>query len=264
MNVYMCSLCFCNDRVLLAGLEALHRTNTPNLVVAHYLLDNHYPFKHYRTQAAMVQAQIKYNARVVDGLEDRGLAGNANFLLKYMMEKGMKEEDLLIGYDPDSKPLNRGWDKTLVEVMVAEPKLAYLSLNNPPIEPNLESIQGKKPYLRGEEKKIAGHRVFIVSADTNDMINVSCWRVSWLKAIGGTPAGPNTPYYGFNEGPLKAAVNHTGMQNGYLLDFKEDGRGDKGWFGYLHDFEYQNWKKDHLSGYRPSFAQWLKDRGISG
>lgn len=150
-----------------------------------------------------------------------GGVGGANWAVAQL---GLADDDVLIGYDPDSNPLTDGWGKALVDVMSADPQLDYLSLM--PVVHLLTH--------RWQFKVVRGHRV--AWDDRPEMFGVTAWRGKFIKR-----GLPDHRLYGGVEGDMHAL----GHVNHYLYDFREGER------AFPHPASYTQWKREHVAGTFP-------------
>jgi hypothetical protein len=245
MTTIAVTLGFTPARVLEAGMNAFYATAEPGNIDAHYFLDQHYPLRRKHNVKDLRDICKQHDMKWVDSGQDRGLVDGFNYLMTRVQPD---DDDLIITYDPDSEALTPGWNTAMIDAMRGDESLAWVSLLCTQIARNIEGR-----FLPGDYIEAGGRCVFI--PNRIDMISVSCFRWSFLKAIGGLRG--HYKYYGQVEIPLYQAAHSMNMRYGYLTDFIELSA-DAGGFGRLHDPEYTAWKQAHIHGYSGRFEEWLR------
>lgn len=236
------TLGFCGPKVLNAGLESYAKTAV--LPSPHYLVYQHYPVGGEQNKIDLHNIADKRGMQFFDSGYDRGLIDGFNNLMNTI---GWDSSEYIVGVDPDSDPDTVGWDKAAVEVLHDDPQLGWVTLSSKPIKYNID-----EGVLGGQFRIIGGHKVFVPYRV--DMINVTVWRSSFLKEVGGLKQ--SFKYYGQVEAPMWNDLLAKQMKYGYLYDYTELGS-----HGAMHDDSYTKWKRDHIGGYSGGFAQWLMNQG---
>lgn len=159
-----------------------------------------------------------------------------------MSQLNMADDDVVIGYDPDSCPISPGWDLALVEVMRKDPNVNWSSLMSPRCQPELTA----RGYT---SRKLDQIEVWYTK---QAVVNSICaWRVGWLRRIGGLQE-PNA-FYGGLECSMYAALGPN--QWAFLPGWWEDDRLRDGM-----DPEYRVWKwrHAHLHDWPGDFKSFLE------
>lgn len=144
-------------------------------------------------------------------LPNRGVSANwSNVAYLY----GVGEGDVLIGADPDERPMDKGWVKAMADVMREDPNIAICSL----MLPELMDLEGFfKNYILGE-RILAGHRVWYGKAMCQwALIGISG---RFIEKAGGVPHPEIAPIYGWIETACDAHMKAYGMDWVMLPDFR--------------------------------------------
>jgi len=143
-------------------------------------------------------------------LKNKGVSGNWSQIFDYAC---LGEGDVLIGADPDERPVKDGWVKAIADVMAADPKIAVCSLVMAE-----QSELLKDPKFIDEERVVAGHRVMYMKGCMNwALIGLSG---TFIKRCGGVPVPSNAPMYGWIEGACWDPMRFMGMRYVVLLDYE--------------------------------------------
>lgn len=234
MKLYTLMLSFAPARIIEPSLENLFlKSPYPTQLV---ITDNHYPLNRVANRKELVRLSIKYGALLFDSGADIGAAQSFNQVTDHLP---LNDGDFILGYDPDSWAIEPGFDGAMVSVLQKYPDLAYVSLANDDVTFKANDIQWED---RGDVK---------IPLNRPEMNNITLFRWSWLKHIGGLRQICN--YYGFLENHLWKSLQETGMHMGYLPTHKEDIR-----LTALHDPEYIQWKAEHVGfKFEGSFGDYL-------
>lgn len=237
--IYTVSLGFCPARILEQSLDHLQETRDKSLYNQLVVTDNHYPMNREQNRKELMRIALKHGALFFDSGGDIGAAQSFNQVTNTLP---LLDHDYVLGYDPDSWALNPGFDREMSEVLDHYPDLAYVSLTNP-------DVTFKNPEIVWEHRP----RVSVIT-NRPEMMNVTMFRWSWLKKIGGLEQV--CKYYGFMEGKLWRGLSDTSMHSGYLPDYQEDIR-----LTALHDPEYIEWKSKQVNfHFNGSFKEYLDEQ----
>ncbi len=249
MNVHILTMAYCNARVFAAGATALH--STVDMSGKHHtILDNHYPLG--RTELldelkAYVWADSLHGHReVISAGHNLGLHEGLNFMI---MKLGMtlQPEDIIVAFDPDEKPLKQGWLDAMIRVMEADPRVAWLSLMNPPCRAHLKSLGCTSETIGGERVEFPGHAL---------MNTVVAWRYEAIQKVGRFHE-PHA-YYGGIELAMQPKFMDAGYRIGWMTDYDVAPLHD------LADPQYTAYKRAHVGFDLPefpgSFDEWLAAR----
>lgn len=256
MKVHFLTMLYCNSRVFAAGMEELHRTvNLRGMEATHWLLNQHYPLNGEATTSTARDYAEGENARYghsgavrwLDAGHNLGLHRGLNYMVDQL---DLQDDDVVIGFDPDEKPLREGWAQAMVDVFKADPTCGWISLMSPPAAEYMNSHGAT-------DKDVGPHRLRVPGYS---LINTVCgWSGRAIKAMGKftEPHG----FYGGFEGAMMPPTMAAGYWIGWLRDY---------WVAPLHDLhepEYQLYKRHHVGFALPvfpgSFADWCNSRGIT-
>lgn len=216
------------------------------------LLNQHYPLggeeKNTRKLEKCV-AQLSKRAKIE--LFDAGEGLGCSRGVKYCLDKiDFSDDDILITYDPDERPITVGFDKILTEIVTTDERFPLASCMHLNIEIEL--------HQRGADTSMVGeHRVY--SSRTPCIWSVQAWRGDWLNAVGGYSDASGGDY-GLVENKMWGNLARTGKRHCYASD---------AWVWTWPDCtkfidkEYLAWKWDYgQRGIRISFTDWLKARNL--
>src|SRR6185369_2239868 len=116
MSVHFITTVYCNENVFRAGMKELRRTTALfEMRATHWLLNQHYPLGGDETKQAIAEYAGMYgNVRVFDCGRNLGLHDGLQFLVDQIEPL---DDDVVVGFDPDEKPLSDGWAHAMVDVM---------------------------------------------------------------------------------------------------------------------------------------------------
>jgi hypothetical protein len=221
-----------------------YETNT--IESKHFYIDQHYPLDREKNRERCLEICKTRGITVLDPGKNLGLHHGFNWALN---EINPGKDDIVIAYDPDSYPMNVGWDRALVETIRSEPSIAWATLNGPRCQTDMSRFVCDDRVVAGRNVKIAP-RAFV---------NTTCaWSVSFLEKIGGLRE--NSEFYGHLEAPMFHELTKIGLKQAFLIDYTESDH-----LRDLHDRAFQVWKwlHAHTGEYRGDFGQWLSE-GMPG
>lgn len=120
--------------------------------------------------------------------------------------------DVLIGIEPDEKPLNKGYVQAMADVLLSDRKIALVSL----------LMKEQEQYLKDNpqsftEENIAGHRCYVVHG-TMSMAMIG-FSGRFLNEIGGIPVPDGTSIYGNIESASYNEIKEHGYEWCFLADY---------------------------------------------
>lgn len=231
MSIYAVTVSHCNPEMLAHGLIKARQTMRCFLDVSRWVIvDHHWPIKKYLTSTCVGKLAALVDGEVIRPDKNLGGVGGANLAFDYLE---LKDDDLVIGYDPDSNPVTPGWDDALIQVMVNDRSLPYLSLMHKHV------LNNRKWQIRD----VNGYRV--ASDTAPEMFNITIWRGSTIK--NGLP-GAHLMW-----GGLESFLWSQGKMGAYLIDYLEDVP------PLHHPQEYNDWKQHHHSGrFKGNFNEYIE------
>lgn len=206
------------------------------------LVDHQYPLKHWETKESLVRIAKVFNFKLIAPLKNLGAHHGFNWALKQI---DLQPEDIVFGVDPDCNIVTPGWDKAMIQVFTAQPRIGSLSLLLDAIVPHNQS--------NWAIDTINGIKVGFLNKP--EMFNVTGWKGEFLLASGGLKALMG--FYGHVEVAMRHEAQTHHFRQGYLMDYRET-------FNLVpHDEEYNKWKGLHVGGYKKNFGEYLKENGIN-
>jgi hypothetical protein len=205
--------------------ESLYKLN-PDTNFTHVIADLGYPLGQKRESWEIVPQYMSINKRknaaeIIDigtthGSEfvrfpNKGVSGNWTQVAQ-MYEVG--RGDVLIGADPDERPMDEGWVDAMSKVMQGDSSIAICSL----VLPELLALEGFfEKYFWGE-REINGIRVW----EGRHMCQWALIGISgnFINAAGGVPSPDAAPLYGWIETACDAHMKRLGMKWVMLPDYR--------------------------------------------
>lgn len=230
MKLWTVTVSYAPIEILAHGLKRYFETT---LVPSEYVvLDHLYPKVDPLEITGLVENS--FSLHLMRPYKNMGGHEGFNWVVKNLP---VEDDDLIIGYDPDSNPLTKGWDEAMLEAMRSHRSLGSISLMHTAIK--------DKPWIVSDDKP----RVALLGRP--EMFNVTMWRVSALKATGGLLA--DRKLYGMVETAMYRKFTEMGLYSGYLYDYEE------GPCPVAHDPMYVKWKEAHaFFGFEGSFEEFLE------
>lgn len=226
MNVHCVTVSFATNQVLRHGLGKLTSSELGRWQIGRrVVLDNRYP----NPQPKLVSEIVREASDSVEGClpwetitapYNLGGSEGFNFACDFI---NPAEEDLILGFDPDSNPVKKNWVLAMIVALLDRPDLAYVGLMPSYIADRY------KPDTKG-----------LVVPESADKLGVAMWRASFLKQAGGLKA--RHELYGEVEGPMLKRARELGMNMAYLYHYQE------GPCPIPHDPAYTRWKAEYGSG----------------
>lgn len=245
MNVYAISLCFNRHDIVRESLAQYEATKSGNVQYRHILVDQHYPLPNKQENRAKLR-QLGPQYEVLDPGRNLGLHHGFNWACSQLP---LKDDDILIGYDPDSYPVTPGWDMALVTAIAHGGNVAWASLMNPISRRELDE-RGFTPRRIGHIHTLETHRPCVNS--------ICAWRWDFLRKAGGLKEP--TAFYGGLECAMWKALNDQKQKWVYLLEWHE-----KSYFFDKQDMVYRDykWHHAHTGQWPGDFESYLHHRGIN-
>lgn len=254
MKVFAITLCFSNPKILMSSVLAYHMTRNKGMQLdGHILVDQHYPLHREQMLESIRTLQNEFDSiRVWDPGKNLGLHGGFNWA---MAQVGLKDEDIVIGYDGDSMPLGNGWDMALVRAISArrgpgQKDVVWASLGNP------RTISDIKE--RGYDREVVDGYLELWQTKTAITNSVCAWRYGWLKRVGFLHE-PRA-FYGHLEAEMWGRLNKDREAWAVLPQWSESDD-----LRYMHDREYvaYKWFHSHTKEWPGDFKSFL-DAGCPG
>lgn len=214
----------------------------------HWLLDQHYPLpdKEENTQQ-LLNISYEYGLHYLDAGKNLGYHEGINYVVRFT---NMRDEDIVIVYDPDALMFNCEWVPAIIKCFEADPQLALVSATVPNIHDNEFRNKGMT------QKTLNGIQVAYPHAAV--CMSVSAWKVDFILKNGGLKEP--RPFYGGIEARSWLDLKEQGRTWACLLDYQENVL-----LGELQDPIYREYKLAHASpdGAWPTgdFDSYLRHKG---
>lgn len=235
------SLCYNQPDVIYNSVRRYYETTTQP--TRHILFDAQWPLERTKMDNVLKTLHADYGCEIHNIGQNMGLARNFNHCLSLI---DLDSTELVVAYDPDSWPMERGWDQAMLDVIRSRANAAWISLWHPHAQRE----------LLGENRGAAeGNLVWATSAVMN---SVSGFRPSWLKACGGLYE--INPFYGGVESNTWDRLAEHGMRWVFLRDYTE-----VFWpKPELLNSEYRDYKFQTTHGGKKQveFSEWLRAKGL--
>ncbi|MBP7210947.1 MAG: hypothetical protein KBA02_07125 [Paludibacteraceae bacterium] len=247
MNVYKVSCGFVAADRFAGAAKKMYEEDILTIDAPHYFLYQHYPINKEENKKQLQDICNKYGIIWIDSGYDRGLHNGFNHLVSVI---DPKDEDVLLGIDPDDIVLTRGWDKAIVDVVSSQNSVTMACLDN-------YFALNHSPGCVFEDAVIAGYRVKIPT-NRPTMMNASGFTARWFKQMGGF--NEPTTHYGHVESHIWQQLIKHFKRYAILLDYKLENRP-----GQLPEQNplYTQYKQAQASFQsRESFEEWLIKKGL--
>lgn len=235
--IYAVTLSHCLPEVISHGLSKARRTmGSFDKIDQWIVVDHHWPLQKELTSKIITQAALIVHGSIIKPEKNLGGVGGFNFAFSQL---DIRDDDLILIYDPDSNPITHDWFTAMIDVMREDTSIPYLSLMF-------------RCHLNNRQwmiKEVAGHRV---ASDHNpDAINVTLFRGSVVK--NGLPGSEKM------WGGLEAALFRLNQKGSYLIDVIEDS------CPIAHPPEYGRWKgqhdQNHFAGNFDEYVRFIEQNG---
>lgn len=205
----------------------LGRMILANRVRPDFVVQGHYPINKKKNNNDIKLICEAFNIPVLDPGEDLGSAQSQNWALSQI---GLNESDFFINLDPDSA-CHSDWVTAAKIVLYEDPYCMLISCMAPMVQ---RYMANRPPFI---ERNAVNVRYRIPQTPTP--FNLSMWRYSFIKEIGGIPQ--MGPMWGETEGPFYAHCQARGKYHAYLLDYMEDENGK-----FMQDKQHNEFKDRHM------------------
>lgn len=244
MRKAIITLCFNRPEVVRNSIQRLNKTQKTD-GFEKYLIDVSFPIPdktHNTIELATMANQFGY--KLLKPAYNRGVARNWMWAVE---ELELNNNDVIIGMDPDSEPIDNGWADALVDVLTGGQKIAYCGLTR--VSP---------PGLATEvdESKIIYSRSVINTRKVRHYSQPIGWPMGGFSAGFVRERGIWQPRsrYGFIE---HETIRNMGDWKWVMLDEFRDQTSDRG------ETIYRDWKVEQAQGKTDlDFEAWLKDKGL--
>lgn len=223
------------------ALELFEKQNKGFPVVKKLLLDPGYPLETEDNSLKLSMLAAEYGWQYAK-IENISVADNWNQAIKLM---DLKEDDIILGMDPDGRPQEDGWLAAMMDVFDHSPECITVQFSQPGVE---QQQHGQTVVKFGNTEVYNYPRLIAWS--------LGSFSVKWLNRIGGM--GQQAAKYGYTEHHI---MDHAGKLGAkfYIL---------KGFHDHhlkAPDDLYTQWKLESAQKkINSDFADWLKINGHTG
>jgi hypothetical protein len=211
MKTYCISLCHQNIRIVRKSLERFYASKNPHCAVHHILVDQCYPLPdRYQVRKELEQISKEFGCQLLSPGQNLGLHKGWNWA---MNQFPIADDDVWIGYDPDSYPITPGWDMALVTAIAYGGDVGWASLLNQP-------ATWQVPQQGYRERQINQLRAWQV--DRPAVNSVCAWRGDFLRRSGGL--SEPMAFYGHLESAMWIHLGHMNLKWVFLPGWTEDER----------------------------------------
>ena len=212
LKVWTVSLAYTSLDIIEESIAQYYATKHSDVETVHLLVDQHWPL-YARDRAARLRDLCqKFGLTYLDPGKNLGLHDGFNWALEQV---AIPDNAMVIGYDPDSYPVTKGWDMAMCDLFVAYPWISWLSLWHQHCDRQIieEKAAGPELYLGG----LRNVRCFPVKRAV--MNSVCGIRRGWLRSVGGLTEG--NKFYGGLEVAMWEKLQQTKSEWVFLPDYKE-------------------------------------------
>lgn len=203
-KVWAVSLCYNDFEVIGMSLRQYRATSSPQVETVHVLVDQHWPLGGDSRASKLRGLAESMGGLYLDPGANLGLARGFNWAVSQLP---IPDNAMIVGYDPDSWPVDFGWDEAMCDLFVARPDVAWFSLWHPHAQRELLEEN------RGEDLGDG-----TVRAKSAVMNSVCGWRKKWFREVGGLHE-VNEKYGGLESHTFPRLGNWKWI---FLKNFRED------------------------------------------
>lgn len=236
--IHTITMAFTEPHILRFSLESYYKTATEP--TTHYVLDNHYPIKKTQNSIEVQQICKDFNCHYITAGKNLGLHHGFNFVYEQLT---LQPHEIVIGYDHDSNPVTKGWDKALCKVLHHKEENIWCGMMFPIA---YKDIQKAPVLLRNVDDVRYAHLL-------NPIVNSVCGiKASFLKLSKGLQESTN--FYGHLEVVMWDIMKKHHREWLVLLDYFEEPHP-----ALDHRFEYSayKWAHAHERSHTGDFESYL-------
>lgn len=228
------------SRIWGKSIERYHKTKHGGLEYKHVFLDNLYAInKEKNSKENKIICESSGVEYVCDG-SNLGNANGFNYVTRYLNQRyTLNDNDILIGYDPDSTPVSNGWDMALVTTFLDQ-STGWATLY----------AQWLVNQFKYTERKI--NQVRVHETHQAIMNSICAIRYSFFRDAGGFSEVTNG--YGGLEVKMWPHFARLNKKWVFTADYWEDHE-----FHHLQDEEYKRfkWYKGHTGQCTGTFEDYV-------
>jgi hypothetical protein len=241
MKVWTITLCHNDPEIISDSLRQYYATKSPKVETIHVLVDQHWPINKIACKRSLESLARDYKCVLLDPGRNLGLHDGFNWA---MNQFAIPDNAGIIGYDPDSWPIQSGWDEAMCKAFMGDPTINWISLWHQHAYSQLiaeGAAYANIETINGIELQTLKRAV---------MNSVCMFRAGWLKSVGGLYEG--NKYYGGLEVAMWEKIKPGRWV--FLPGFLEDLR--------LHDrvhpwYREYKWRHAHLRDFTGTFEEYV-------
>jgi len=240
LKVFCITLGFVPPRIWAKSCEQFYKTKDPDIEVHHYFVNQWYPLNDYADMMEIHAINHKYGVHWIDPQKNMGLHNGFNWALEQVKPA---DDDIIIGYDPDSFPCGPGWLKTFL-IALSYPDVVWASSTS-------ELLTADKK-AKGYDVRQKEDRTFWLPKHA--VANSVCaWKYNWLKEVGFLDEPRD--YYGLLECNMWNKLKVTQKKWAFCMDHQEVDP-----LRTSHDRSYvmYKWCHAHLNSWPGDFKSYLQ------
>lgn len=239
MRVVLASCMFAPVDIITESYAQMQRTMSGQ-EVEKYFLNQHWPIKKASTIEAYKELAKTHGAHFLDAGKNLGLHHGYNYIFE---QAQLKDEDVVICYDPDLWPLTPCWDLAMVKVFSERPEISWIATKSEVLD--TEVTTWKNEMVGGVEVSYPGKAC---------VQSLCAFRWSWLKEIGGFDEP--SAYYGGLECHLWSKLGSNKVA--YLQTYRDQMR-------YFENrvvpaYRDYKWAHAHLGTWKGDFESYLQSK----
>lgn len=234
-NIYIITVAFCPAIQLARCYKKYFLSGNGIFVVM-----GHYPInKEKNNRDIKMYLEDRFGVNLLDPGYDMGSAQSQWWALQQI--RGLQDHDYWINLDPDSGYTHEAsdWSSDAAKVLDKDPNCILISCMSPLVESFLKErnieLEIKEISWKEYPKRVVRYGI----ARQPVPFNLSMWRYSFFKELGGIPQVGEK--WGEVEGPVFHHAQQRGKYHAYLLDCMEDESGK-----YMQDRQLLEYKDRYM------------------
>lgn len=232
MRLFTVTLAYAPARTLRAGIDRYYDTIDPGAHFHHLVVNQHYPLNPNPVEGELYTLRAEYDFDRIDPGKNLGYHHGFNYAMQWLDNHfGLHDDDAILCYDPDSWPVERGWNKAIKWAMEMFPEIGTCGILGPVARE--EIVQRGYCHTNPPE---AFRSVWFSNQPI--IASLQAWRVGFLRKAGGFQEP--CKYYGGIEAAMWPHLERQGLKWAVVPDFHDL---DHLWAD--KDIEYRAWQWAH-------------------
>lgn len=206
-KIKMITVGHCNWKTWEGCCKNLYAIKSPEIEIEHYFVYHYYPIDEANNRVQLERITKEYGLIWLDPKKNIGAVNAFNWAL----DNYVHAQDFIFGFDPDTQPLEKGWDLALYNV-ISDPKIGWAALS---CEATPNEVKERSKMVR--ETKINDISVYL--CDTPMMISTGVMKMDFIKYAGGVL--PKHNIYGGTEVFMWSYMKALGLDLAILKDYHD-------------------------------------------